>query len=161
MECTTGWRSMSPSDQFRKGEPAPQNNRYGSAGDNHRSPSSSSNYGLCVNTSTHLPSVLFPDIAMHRVANFQVKNNGSIDIFVNLEEPVPPGETSPPFSSSGTYIIRSTLENSPLPPREIVVTFSPAETFEAKAINGPNLNVDFIVKFDFKKGDLISSLNPV
>ncbi|KIK01583.1 hypothetical protein K443DRAFT_98315 [Laccaria amethystina LaAM-08-1] len=103
---------------------------------------------------------------MHCVASFQVRNNGKINVFVNLEKPslavtVPPDETSPPFSSPGTYIIRSELENLPLPPPEIVVTFAPGETFEAKSINRPNLNVDIIAKFDFKKGDLISSLSPV
>jgi len=103
---------------------------------------------------------------MHCVASFQVKNNGYVNVFVNLEKPtlavtVPPGETSPPFNYPGTYIIRSELENLPLPPPEIVVTFSPGEPFEAKAINRPNLNVDIIAKFDFPKGDLILPLKLV
>lgn len=100
---------------------------------------------------------------MHCVANFTVKNNGKTNVFVFLEKPslevtVPPGQTSLPFGSSGTYIIRSELENLPLPPPEILVAFAPGETFETKSINRPNLNVDLIAKFDFGGGDLISSL---
>ncbi|EDR06262.1 uncharacterized protein LACBIDRAFT_328924 [Laccaria bicolor S238N-H82] len=96
-------------------------------------------------------------------SSFTVKNNGKNDVFVFLEKPslavtVPPGQTSLPFSSPGTYIIRSELENLPLPPPEIVVAFAPGETFETKSINRPNLNVDITAKFDFGGGDLISSL---
>jgi hypothetical protein len=116
--------------------------------------------------STHLPDGLFTD--MHCVAGFEVKNNGQINVFVNLEDPplavtVPPGETSQPFTSPGTYIIRSEREHLPFPPPQIVVTFSPGEVFEAKSINNPSLNVEINANLNFSKGDLLFewSLSPV
>ena len=103
---------------------------------------------------------------MHCAASFLVKNNRHANVFVSLENPplevkIPPFGTSPPFSSPGTYSIKAEREHLPFPPPEIVVTFSPGETLEAKAINKPSLNVDIIAKFDVQKGDLISSLSPV
>ncbi|KIK01597.1 hypothetical protein K443DRAFT_98342 [Laccaria amethystina LaAM-08-1] len=103
---------------------------------------------------------------MHCVASFQVKNNGNINVFVNLKKPslavtVRPGEISPPFTSPGTYIIRSEREHLPFPPPEIAVIFSPGKLFEAKSINNPSLNVEILAKLDFPNGDLISSLSPV
>jgi hypothetical protein len=100
---------------------------------------------------------------MHCAASFLVKNNRHANVFVNLENPpiavtIPPFKTSPPFTSPGTYSIRAARETLPFPPPEILVTFSPGESLEAKAINRPNLDVDIIAKFE--KGDLIPSLSP-
>lgn len=89
--------------------------------------------------------------------SFQVKNNGHVAVIIThgvIPLPpvlVPPGATSPPFTSAGRYSIRSELEHLPLPDPEIVVTFSPEEQFEAKAINRPSVNVEIIAKFDFPK----------
>ena len=105
---------------------------------------------------------------MHCVASFEVKNNGTINVFIAQADPpievlIPPGKTSPAFSSPGTYIIKAELEKLPLPPPEIIITFSPGQTFEVKAVNKPNLNVEIFanLKFDFSKGDLVSSLSRV
>jgi hypothetical protein len=101
---------------------------------------------------------------MHCVASFEVINKGHTIVFIKLANPplvveVLPGKTSPPFSSPGTYIIQAKLENLPLPPPQIDVTFTPGQLFVAKSINGPNLIVEIIAKLDFPNGDLISSFS--
>jgi hypothetical protein len=100
-----------------------------------------------------------PLTQLYYIASFQVKNNGQITVVIThgtIPQPpvlVPPGATSPPFTFGGKYSIRSELEHLPLPDPEIVITFSPEEQFEAKAINRPSVNVEIIAKFDFPKGE--------
>ena len=95
-----------------------------------------------------------PLTQLYYIANFKVKNDGHVTLIItHAHHPlptvkVPPGETSPPFTTAGPYNVVPEIQ-PPLPePAKIVVTFSPKKEIEAKSFGSHPIDAEIIAKFD-------------